>query len=202
MLPLLPQLLCAIAEKLSRKLIAMDPACKPALQRLQGKQLSFCLRDLNLTLVVSASHDSLLINMHNEATDCKISTNLATLRQLRDPSQLTKLIKSDALDIDGDLQVAQQFSYFLQQLNPDWQHALSGYIGDAAAHKISITLSQLQAYLQEKVKLLSQLQLELVQDELRLSPTRLEADQFTQELSELQARLEMLRRQLKQYQEL
>ncbi|CAM5197349.1 ubiquinone biosynthesis accessory factor UbiJ [Alishewanella longhuensis] len=201
MLPLLPQLLCAAAERVSRKVIALDPACQPALRRLQGKQLSVTLRDLQLTLVISASADALLFNQHNEATDCKISADLSTLKQLRDPSQLTRLIKSDALQIEGDLQVAQLFSQFVQQLNPDWQLALSHYVGDALAYKISSTLTQLQHYLRLKGTQLSQLQLELAQDELLLTPSRAETEQFNQQLSELQARVELLRRQLSKLQE-
>lgn len=201
MLPLLPQLLCATAEQLSRKLIALDPACQPALQRLQGKQLSVTLRDLKLTLVISASQDALLFNQHDETTDCSISADVSTLKQLRDPSQLTRLIKSDALQIDGDLQVAQQFSHFIQQLNPDWQLALSHYVGDALAHKISRTLTQLQHYLKLKGSQLGRLQLELAQDELLLTPSRLETTLFSQQLNELEARVELLRRQLNKLQE-
>lgn len=201
MLPLLPQLLCAVAEKLSRRLIAMDAGCQPALARLQSKQLSVTLRDLKLTLVISASRDALLFNQHNEPTDCQISADISTLKQLRDPSQLTRLIKTDALQIDGDLHVAQQFSQFLQQLNPDWQQALAQYVGDALAYKMSRTLVQLQQYIQLKAGQLAQVQLELAQDELLLTPSRLETEQFSQQLSELQARVELLRRQLNKLQE-
>lgn len=201
MLPLLPQLLCATAENVSRKLIALDPTCQPALQRLQGKQLAVTLRDLNLTFVLSASPDALLFNQHNEATDCQICADISTLKQLRDPSQLTRLIKSDALQIDGDLHVAQLFSQFVQQLNPDWQQALSRYVGDALAYKISSTLAQLQQYIKLKSAQLAQVQLELAQDELMLAPSRLETDQFHQELNALQARVELLRRQLSKLQE-
>lgn len=201
MLPLLPQLLCAVAEKLSRNLIALDPACKPALQRLQGKQLALTIRDLKLTLVLSASQDRLLFNQHEDAADCKISADISTLRQLGDPSQLTRLIKSDALQIEGDLHVAQLFSQFVQQLNPDWQQALSQYVGDALAHKISKVLTQLQLYVQHKSAKLTQLQVELAQDELLLTPSRLEAEQFYQQLRDLQAKVELLRRQLNTFQE-
>ncbi len=201
MLPLLPQLLCASAEKLSRKVISLDPDSQHALTRLQGKQLSLFLRDVQLTLVVSASTDALLFNLHNEPTDCRISTDISTLRQLRDPSQLTRLIKADALDIEGDLHVAQQFSYFIKQLNPDWQQALAGYVGDAIAHKISRTLLQLQDYVQQKTQQLKQVQLEMAQDELQLSPSRAEAEHFYQQLSELQAKVELVRRQLSKLQE-
>lgn len=180
----------------------LDPAAKPRLQQLQGKQLAFVLKELKLTLVLGAAGDGLLFNQHDEAVDCRISTDLASLRLLADPSQLTRLIKADALQIDGDLQVAQQFAQFLQQLDPDWQTALAGYLGDAAAHRLLRTLRQLSCYCQQKWQQLQQGQLEFVQDELQLTPARIEYDVFNQELSALQGRIELLRRQLQQLQEL
>ena len=146
MLPLLPQLLCAVAEKTMARLIAMDPHAAGRLSRLHGKQLSFRLREWPVTLVLSANTRGILFNQHDEATDCAIATDLASLRLLRDPSQLTRLIKADALQIDGDIQVAQQYSHFFQQLDPDWQQTLSAYVGDAAAHKIALSLKQMHQY--------------------------------------------------------
>ncbi len=193
MLPtLLPQLLCASAEKLCQRLISMDSGAAARLHKLQGKQLAFTLREFKLRLVITAGTDSLLFNQHNEAVDCAISTDLASLRQLRDVSQLTRLIKADAVQIEGDIQVAQQYSYFLQSLNPDWQEALSGYVGDAMAHKIGVSIRQLQQYLSAKARLLDQSATMLAQDELLLTPNSLELEQFSQQVSELSARVARL----------
>jgi ubiquinone biosynthesis protein UbiJ len=190
--PLLPQLLCASAERLCQRLISMDSGAAAKLSKLQGKQLAFTLREFKLRVVLTADTDRLLFNQHNEAVDCAISTDLASLRQLRDASQLTRLIKADALQIDGDIQVAQQYSYFLQNLDPDWQEALSGYVGDVLAHKISLSIQQLQQYLSNKVVLLNQTTTMLAQDELLLTPTALELQQFSQDVSELSARVARL----------
>lgn len=198
MLPLLPQLFCAAAEKILTQLISMDPHAEQRLSRLKGKQLSFRIRELRLTLVITATENTLLFNQHNEAVDCAITTDLASLRQLRDPSQLTRLIKQDALQIDGDIQIAQQFSYFLQQLDPDWQQALSRYVGDSLAHKISYSIAQGQQYLLTKSQQLNQLTTELAQDELLLTPTSDELVQFSHQVSELSARVELLSRKLTQ----
>ncbi|MDX1676357.1 SCP2 domain-containing protein [Arsukibacterium sp.] len=189
---LLPQLLCASAERLCQSVISMDSEATERLKKLQGKQLAFTLRELKLRLVLTAGTDRLLFNRHNEAVDCDIRTDLASLRQLRDASQLTRLIKADALQIEGDIQVAQQYSYFLQSLNPDWQEALSGYVGDAMAHKIALSIQQLQCYLQQKSRLIEQSMTMLAQDELLLTPSSLEMQQFSQDVSELSARVSRL----------
>jgi ubiquinone biosynthesis protein UbiJ len=202
MLPLLPQLLCAVAEKTMARLIAMDPQAASRLSRLYGKQLSFRLREWPVTLVLSASAQGILFNQHDEAVDCAIATDLASLRLLRDPSQLTKLIKADALQIDGDIQVAQQYSHFFQQLEPDWQQTLSAYVGDAAAHKIALSLHQIQQYLSDKTADLQQLSAELAQDELQLTPTAIEMTRFSGAVSELAARVDVMQQQLQAFQEL
>jgi ubiquinone biosynthesis protein UbiJ len=202
MLPLLPQLLCAAAEKAVARLIAMDPQAASGLARLQGKQLSFRLREWPLTLVLSATADSILFNQHDDPVDCAIQTDLASLRLLRDPAQLTRLIKADALQIDGDIQVAQYYSYFFQQLDPDWQQSLSGYVGDAAAHKIALSLRQLQQYLANKSSALQQLGTELAVDELKLSPAPVEMAQFSMQVSQLSAKVDVLLQHWQQFQEL
>lgn len=196
MLPLLPQFICAVAETAMAKLIAMDPDAKPRLARLAGKQLSFRLKEWPTTLVLSATHETILFNQHDHSVDCAIVTDMASLRLLRDPSQLTRLIKADSLQIDGDIQVAQQYSHFFQQLNPDWQQRLSLYVGDAATHKISQSLLQWQHYLSQKSQALAQMGGELLQDELRVSPDKAELAQFSRDVSDLAARTDVLQQQL------
>ncbi|MBZ9613671.1 ubiquinone biosynthesis accessory factor UbiJ [Rheinheimera maricola] len=202
MLPLLPQLLCATAEKAIAQLIAMDPTASSRLTRLAGKQLSFRLKEWPTTLVLGANTQSILFNQHDETVDCAIQTDLASLRLLRDPSQLTRLIKADALQIDGDIQVAQQYSAFFQQLDPDWQQTLSRYFGDALSHKISSSLQQLHQYLSSKTAALQQMSVELAQDELQLSPTAAEMAQFSSAVSLLAAKADILQQQLQLFREL
>lgn len=201
MFKLLPQLMCAVAEKAVAQLIAMDVNAPARLSKLLGKQLSFSLAEWPTTIVLTATAQGILFNQHQEPVDCAIRTNLSSLRQLRDPSQLTRLIKADALHIEGDLQVAQQFSGFFQQLAPDWQEALSGYIGDAAAHKVALSLQQIQQYLNKKLAAMQHMGTELAQDELLLTPTALEMTQFSNEVSQLAARVDILQQKLRSFED-
>ena len=132
-----PGLLCTLGEKVLNPLISMDPDALMRLQRLQGKQLAVCLRGIDIRLVLTAQPNGIWLNSHQEVVDCAVETEFSALQQLSDPSQLTRLIRENKLQIDGDLQTLQQFSQFFQQLNPDWQERLSVYLGDAAAHKVA-----------------------------------------------------------------
>jgi len=195
---ILPSLLCSVAEPVLNKVIALDPAALPRLQALQGRQLAVELTDLKLRVVLTAQPNGIWLNQHQEPVDCVVSTQMSSLRQLRDPSQLTRLIREEVLDINGDLAQLQKFNDFFAKLNPDWAEHLSGYIGDAAAHKVAITLQQLQLLLQMKLSQADQGVTSLLQDELQLSPAPAELSQFSQQVSQLNARTEKLAQQLKQ----
>lgn len=191
-----PGLLCTLGEKVLNPLVAMDPAAHHRLQRLQGKQLALQLRGIDFRLIITAQSNGLWLNSHQEPVDCAIATELSAIEQLSDPSQLTRLIRENKLQIDGDLQVLQQFSQFFQQLRPDWQEKLSSWIGDAAAHKAANAIHGLQQaishYLQQTELTLQ----ELAQDELQLTPVNAEIQQFSRDVSALAGRTDLLQRQL------
>lgn len=194
--PLLPQLLISIAEPVLNKIVSLDPDAAERLQQLQGRQLAVELTDLQLRLVLTVQPNGIWLNQHQEKVDCALITNLQSLRQLTDPSQLTRLIRENALDIEGDLQLLQQFNQFFARLNPAWAEHLSGYIGDAAAHKVSLLLQQAQLLLRTKLAEADLVVTELAQDELQLSPHPSELQHFSQQVHQLAARTEQLARQL------
>lgn len=194
--PLLPQLLLSIAEPVLNKIVRLDPDASARLQKLQGKQLAVELTDIRLRLVMTVQPNGIWLDQHQEKVDCALITSLASLRQLKDPSQLTRLIRENALDIDGDLQQLQQFNQFFARLEPAWTEHLSGYIGDAAAHKVSLLLQQALQLLKTKLAETEQILTELAQDELQLSPHPAQLQQFSAEVSQLSARTEQLARQL------
>lgn len=201
MLQLLPQMMLALAEKALADILAMDSEARPRLKRLAGKQFAFQLQELKLRLVLTATDSAILLNQHDEPVDCAIQSDLASLKRLRDPNQLTHLIKQDAVQIEGDLQVAQQFSHFFQQLQPDWSGKLADYIGDGMAHKVEISIKQLARIISSKAQQLEHLTTELLQDELQLTPHPSEVEQFNANVSRLQARLDRLQQQLHVLQE-
>lgn len=191
-----PGLLCTLGEKVLNPLISMDPDALTRLQRLQGKQLAVCLRGIDIRLVLTAQQNGIWLNSHQEAVDCGVETEFSALQQLSDPSQLTRLIRENKLQIDGDLQTLQQFSQFFQQLNPDWQERLSALLGDAVAHKVARAIVALQQGIRNYLLQADQTIQELAQDELRLTPVAAEVQQFSREVSILAGRTELLQRQL------
>ena len=85
-----------------------DRALKPARQRLLGKVLRVELQELSdpVVLVFSERQLDVLGAWEGEA-DCTVRTRLSVLPQLRNRQQLTALIRSGDLEVEGDLQVVQ-----------------------------------------------------------------------------------------------
>lgn len=189
---LLPALVCAVGEPLLNKIIQLDSQVQKRLQPLVGKQLAFELAELNWRLVLTAQPNGIWLNQHQETVDCSVRTKLGSLQQLTDPAQLTRLIRADELQIEGDLATLQKFSQFFSTLEPDWQEYLSGYLGDAPTHQIARILQHLSSQLRQKLQSHDQTLTELCQDELALTPAPAAVSEFSQQVSTLAGRTELL----------
>ncbi len=68
--------------------------------------------------------------------DCYLSLNLSALPELREQSNITKLIKQDKLILEGDIQLAQKFAQLMTDCKPDLEEWLSRVTGDVVAHTL------------------------------------------------------------------
>lgn len=98
--------------------------------------------------VEQAMLDDMLIN------ECYISVSLFALPELKQTSQLTKLIKQNKLDFYGDLGIAQKFSQVISDIEFDFEESLSAYVGDAGAYTLISQSEKLQSYAKKQHKLL------------------------------------------------
>ena len=157
-----PQLALAAIEGAVNRLLSLDPETVSRLSKLAGKQLAVNVKELNMTVVVAFS-DRIDLLLPDESVlekssdkqdewDCKITLSLWSIKELQDPSRITQLIKQDKLDVQGDMQIAQDFSSLMKEMEIDWEEHLSRYTGDVIAHQVMKTgkkvhetaLSQLQ----------------------------------------------------------
>lgn len=136
------QLVSASMERIINHLLKLDPDSVTALQAIKNKQLTVKIREFPwpLTLVFSERVDVLIAEQTQQTnkgnTDCYIELSLNTLEALQDTSQITKLIQSNDLKLEGDLKVAQGFADLIKNIEIDWEDQLSKYTGDVAAHSI------------------------------------------------------------------
>lgn len=85
-----------------------DKALKPARQRLLGKVLRVQLQDFATPVVLVFSERQVdVLSARDGEADCTVITRLSVLPKLRNRQQLTALIRSGDLEVQGDLQVVQ-----------------------------------------------------------------------------------------------
>ncbi|KMT66071.1 SCP2 domain-containing protein [Catenovulum maritimum] len=167
---------------------------------LVGKVVAIELTDLSLVLVMQITEAG-LVNVWSPLegeVDCKIQTTLSGLQKLQQPEQITALIKSGEVDIEGDVQLAQKFSDWLKQSLVYWQDILASLTGNIAAHKISETSNQLI----KKAKLTKQNSerafTNIVWDEKRLAPHPIEVIDFGDQLTSLRQDVDRLAARINQ----
>lgn len=196
---ILTPLLTAGLETALNQILYRDRGLKAARQRLNGRSLAVELAELKQPLIfIFSEHQVDVLGEWCDTPDCKVKTRLSTLRKLRDRQQLTSLIRSGELEVEGDLQVVQQFSALIDLAELDPAEYLAPWTGDIAAQGISQAarrgLQRVLGDVSRKQSYLSQ----ALTEEWRLAPGGLELAWFAEEVDAAARRLAVLETRLKQ----
>ncbi len=151
----LPQLLCGVLEKSINTVLSLDPDSCTRLRPLQQKMIAVTLAEVPFPLVFAVS-DVVTLMSHNHEVDCRISTSIPDLMTLQNNGQITAMIQSGALQLEGDIQCAQHFAAVFQQLNIDWEEQLSSVLGDVTAHNAMQFITSLKTRASHNVSALAQ----------------------------------------------
>lgn len=190
---LIPQLITATLEVAVNKIASLDPSFSERSQALLGRRLMVEVEELKvpLTFVVTEQRINVL-SARGETNHCSIKTSLSALKELKDPNQITKLIKEERLELNGDLQLAQQVSELVKQTEIDWEEHLSEYLGDGLAHKVTSRFKHFGQLLAEKNQDFADVFTEFAQDEAKLTPHPAEVKQFSDKVSQTRAKVDKL----------
>lgn len=148
---MLRQALSIALETLINKALSLDIDGRQSLDKLAQQRLNISIAEFGFTLSFTVNKQDVLVAALSEdagsaqvrriAEDpvyasCSIDTSLQTLMLLK-KQPLTQLIKQHQLDINGDINVAQQFMAVAQDLKIDWETELASHLGDFATYKLS-----------------------------------------------------------------
>ena len=174
-----------------------DSALKTARQRLNGKVLRIVLKEFStpLVLVFSERQLDVLGEWEGEA-DCSVITHMSVLPKLRDRQQLTALIRSGELEVEGDLQVVQNFVALADLAEFDPAELLAPYIGDIAAESISKVLRGGSSFLLKGLQRQQRYVAEVITEEWRMAPGTLELAWFAEETSAVERAVDALTKRL------
>ena len=174
-----------------------DQALKPARQRLLGKVLRVELQELSapVVLVFSERQVDVLGAWEGEA-DCTVRTRLSVLPQLRNRQQLTALIRSGDLEVEGDLQVVQNTVTLCDLAEFDPAELLAPYTGDVVAEGFGKVFRGGARFLVHGAQRQQRYVAEAITEEWRLAPGPLELAWFAEETAAVERTLAALEKRL------
>ena len=178
-------------------LLKESPESKVALLRLKGKIIHVHLNEVNkdLYFVFSQQQVDILSKFEGKA-DCYLALNLSVLPQLREQNNITQLIKQDKLVLEGDLNLAQQFSALLQELKPDIEEKLSQYTGDIVAHTLVSGVKNSACWVKKQITRQTRHAAEVLTEEWKITPAPLEIAHFCNQVSDVEVQLAELESRL------
>ncbi len=129
-------LLSAGLETALRQVLAQSPDEYAKLRSLHGKVLCIQLSQLSWPIYLVFAQEIQVLSRYEGEVTTKVNADITTLYQLTEGANLTELIKHDKLSLEGDLNLLQTFSHFLQKVEFDFAEPISKYLGDAPTHML------------------------------------------------------------------
>ncbi|WP_029684823.1 ubiquinone biosynthesis protein UbiJ [Tatumella saanichensis] len=192
-------LLTAAAESVLNRVLYQDRGLKAARLRLKGKVLTLRFSELPRPLVLVFSEQQLdVLSEWQGDSDCTVSLAFPVLAELRDRQKLTELIKQERLDVQGDLQVIQQFSALTDLAELDPAEYLAPWVGDVAAQGIFRAVKRAFSFVRNDISGKQQQIGEFITQEWRVAPGALEIAWFCEETTALDLQLNALEARLAQ----
>lgn len=157
------------------------------LTRLRGKVIGVTVNEFGKQLYFIFSQQIDVLAVYEGDVDCQLAFNLSVLPELRQQANLTQLIKADKLALDGDIQLAQQFSTLLSGLKPDIEEILSQYTGDIVAHTLVSGMKRGANLVRHGLARRQRDLAEVITEEWRLAPQALEIAHFADQVDDLKS---------------
>lgn len=176
---------------------------------LLGKRCILFLQELETTLAFQFSRgridvlsldkieDGYLQDMPED--ESYISVSLFALPELKQTSQLTKLIKQGKLDFYGDLAIVQKFSQVFASIEFDLEENLSKYIGDAPAYTLLSQTKKLRENAHKQLSLIAQTISDAALEEKPIAVRPIMLANFVDEVRQLKMDTERLEAKLNRF---
>ncbi|MEZ9158344.1 SCP2 domain-containing protein [Vibrio lentus] len=186
-------LVTAVIETSLNTFVNDDPALVRRLSRLKGQIIQVNLKELNKTLTFVFSQQIDVLSDYEGQPDCYLSLNLSVLPELREQSNITKLIKQDKLILEGDIQLAQKFAQLMTDCKPDLEEWLSRVTGDVVAHTLVQGVKNVGGLVAKQAIKHQNHLAQVLTEEWKIAPAPLEVAHFCDQVDDVKssaARLE------------
>ncbi|MDN3614687.1 MAG: ubiquinone biosynthesis accessory factor UbiJ [Vibrio gallaecicus] len=186
-------LVTAVIETSLNTFVNDDPELVRRLSRLKGQVIQVNLKELNKTLTFVFSQQIDVLGDYEGQPDCYLSLNLSVLPELREQSNITKLIKQDKLILEGDIQLAQKFAQLMTDCKPDLEEWLSRITGDVVAHTLVQGVKNVGGFVSKQATKHQNHIAQVLTEEWKIAPAPLEIAYFCDQVDDVKsatARLE------------
>lgn len=189
----LDNLVCGLLETTVNKLQQLDASALQRRKQLNGTIIGVLLKELNkpLYFVISTQQIDILSKYEGQA-DCFIRLNISALKELQNNHQLTHLIKTEQLEVEGDIHTVQRFAALMTEMDIDWEEHLSSYLGDVLAHKLCYQFKQCRQNLSLRINKIEKHSAEYITEELKIAPGALEVMYFCEQVNDIQKQTDAL----------
>jgi ubiquinone biosynthesis protein UbiJ len=180
-------LVTASVETILNRLIQDDPALVRQLARLKGKVIQVHLKEFDKALTFVFSQQVDVLACYEGQPDCFLSLTISTLPQLREPANITQLIKQEQLALEGDVQLAQKFAQLMTDCQPDWEEWLSRLTGDIVAHTVARGVKDLGEWIHHRHRRHQAHLAQVLTEEWQIAPGSLEIADFCDQVDEVKS---------------
>ena len=183
-----------VIEKITNRILAMDPDAKNAVAGLAGKKLAVELTSHNLVItVIPATNGISLVTDSNEDPDVIIKGTPVNLIGFLATSGPNGEGFNGKLEITGDVNLAQRFQAIGKNLDLDLEEHLSHWTGDLFARKLGNLARTTRRFASESGATLAQDISEYLRYERDFLPDQFEVDTYVDEVDRLRDDTERLK---------
>lgn len=186
----------AAVETALNTLIKESPEHGKKLLRLKGQVLQIHLIEINKTLTFIFSQQVDVLAKYEGTPDCYLSLHLSALPDLRNESNITRLIKQEKIELEGDIKLVQSFSQLLKDIKPDLEEKLSLYTGDIVAHSVVQGAKDLGCWVKKQAKKHENHLAQVLTEEWKIAPPPLEVAFFCDQVDGVKSQVEVLESRL------
>lgn len=181
------------SNALINRILAMDTESTSALEKYNGRTLAVEVTGTRYHFHIT------IVDGGVDITDASAHEPDVTVRGT--PSEFMAFLRNlseggsaaAAIEIAGDVGLAQELQTLIRYLEPDWEEYLSQWLGDTPARKLANLIRESSRYLMDARHTLSDDISEYLRYEAEVLPDRTEVDEFNTAVDTLRDDVERLR---------
>lgn len=181
----LPVFAGALLEGGLNRFLALDPDFLPRLQALEGRVIAIEVPGLLSVYVLPNRHGVQLLGRYAGDVDVRLRGSVVALMSLAGSD--VGALRDGTVEVEGDLELAQEFNQILARHDIDWEELLSRWVGDGPAHQMGRVWAVVARWGRQLVDDQRANVSAYVQEEAGILVSRSEADAFMDDVDQLRA---------------